>query len=168
MHTKIRSAEKSDWEQISNIYLAGIQSANSTFETALPTWEEWDRAHLQNPRLVVEVLDCEPEKCRIIGWAALSPYSSRAVYSGVAGTSIYLDPGIQGNGVGSSLLGELISKSEEAGIWTLQSGIFPENTASIKLHEKLGFRLVGRRERIAKLNGVWRDVLLFERRSPLF
>jgi L-amino acid N-acyltransferase YncA len=168
MHTQIRSMTEADWGQVKGIYLAGIATGNSTFETKVPSWEDWDAAHRKSPRLVIVSLNQAGSPSSVLGWAALSPYSKREVYAGVAGLSIYIDPAAQGRGLGEQLLAALIEQSEHEGIWTLQAGIFPENTASISLHEKLGFRLVGRRERIAKLDGVWRDTLLLERRSPLF
>jgi phosphinothricin acetyltransferase len=168
MHTKIRPVHQSDWDQIISIFQAAIASGNSTFETSAPTWEEWDESHLKNPRLAIASACDEIEKCTVLGWAVLSPFSKRAVYAGVAEVSIYLDPSAQGLGLGEQLLSDLIIQSEAAGIWTLQAGIFPENTASLRLHQKLGFRAVGLRERIGKMAGHWRDTLLLERRSPLF
>jgi L-amino acid N-acyltransferase YncA len=168
MHSKIRPVVESDWDQIKSIFLAAIGSGNSTFETSAPTWEEWDANHLKNPRLVIASACDEIDKCTVLGWAVLSPFSKRAVYAGVAEVSIYMDPSAQGLGLGEQLLGDLIVQSEAAGIWTLQAGIFPENTASLRLHQKLGFRAIGLRERIGKMDGQWRDSLLLERRSPLF
>ena len=150
-----------DWEQVRSIYLEGIAAGNSTFETEAPSWEAWDTGHLQFARLVTR----DGEK--VIGWAALSPVSKRNVYRGVAELTVYVTEGARGQGVGRALLEALIQESEKNGIWTLQGSIFPENTASIKLHLACGFREVGRRERIAVLNGVWRDTLLFERRSKI-
>src|SRR5262249_6866455 len=149
----------SDWEQVRSIYLEGIREGNSTFETEAPEWEVWDEAHLQSPRLVMRASD------KVIGWAALSPVSKRRVYRGVAEVTVYVTESARGQGVGRALLERLIEESEQAGIWTLQASIFPENLASIELHLKCGFRELGRRERIAKLHGVWRDTILFERRS---
>ena len=150
-----------DWEQVRAIYLEGVREGNSTFETEAPSWEAWDEAHLKSPRLVM----CHSD--RVLGWAALSPVSKRRVYSGVAELTIYVTASARGKGIGRALLEALIDKSEQAGIWTLQASIFPENIASIELHLKCGFREVGKRESIAKLNGVWRDTILFERRSRL-
>jgi len=150
-----------DWEQVRAIYLEGVREGNSTFETEAPSWEAWNDAHHKNPRLVMR--DSE----RVLGWAALSPVSKRRVYSGVAEVSVYVTECARGKGIGRALLEALIERSEEAGIWTLQASIFPENEASIELHLKCGFREVGRRERIARLHGVWRDTILFERRSKL-
>jgi phosphinothricin acetyltransferase len=149
----------SDWEQVRAIYVEGLREGNSTFETQAPSWEAWDEAHLKSPRLVMRADD------KVLGWAALSPVSRRSVYSGVAELTIYVTESERGKGIGRALLEQLIEESEQAGIWTLQASIFPENVASIELHLKSGFREVGRRERIAKLNGVWRDTILFERRS---
>jgi L-amino acid N-acyltransferase YncA len=151
-----------DWSTVRSIYLEGIASGNSTFETDAPSWKKWDNAHLQIARLVMRDGDA------ILGWAALSPVSKRNVYRGVAEVTVYVTDGARGEGIGRALLEALIDESERNGIWTVQASIFPENTASVKLHLRCGFRKVGRRERIAMLNGVWRDTLLFERRSALF
>ena len=148
----------SDWEQVRSIYLEGIAAGNSTFETEAPSWEKWDEAHHQFARLVIR------DGQKVLGWAALSPVSKRNVYRGVAELTVYVTESARGQGAGRALLEALINESEQNGIWTLQGSIFPENTASIKLHLTCGFREVGRRERIAMLNGVWRDTLLFERR----
>lgn len=148
-----------DWEQVRSIYLEGVREGNSTFETEAPSWQAWDAAHLQSPRLVMRAED------RVLGWAALSPVSKRSVYSGVAEVTIYVTQAARGKGIGRALLEALIEASEQIGIWTLQASIFPENAASIELHRNCGFREVGKREHIAKLNGVWRDTILFERRS---
>ena len=148
----------SDWEQVREIYLEGIRSQNSTFETEVPTWEKWDENHLTTARLVMR------DEESVLGWAALSPVSKRAVYRGVAEVTVYVTENARGKGIGRVLLEALIAESEKNGIWTLQASIFPENTASVELHLRCGFREVGRRERIAMLNGVWRDTLLFERR----
>ena len=148
-----------DWERVRSIYLEGIATGHTTFETVAPSWEKWDAGHLQVARLVAREGD------RVLGWAALSAVSSREVYRGVAELSVSVGRESRGRGVGRALLEALIAESERNGIWTLQASIFPENVASVKLHLRCGFREVGRRERIAKLNGVWRDTLLFERRS---
>ena len=155
----IDEMKASDWQHVRSIYLEGIKSGNSTFETEAPPWERWDREHLQFARLVMRDED------RILGWAALAPVSKRTAYRGVAEVTVYVSESARGQGIGRALLEALIAESESNGIWTLQASIFPENTASIKLHLRCGFREVGRRERIAVLNGVWRDTLLFERRS---
>lgn len=151
--------QTADWNAVRAIYLDGIATGNATFETEAPEWDAWNDAHLQACRLVVR------DGSKVVGWAALSPTSRRAVYAGVAEVSVYVAGSHQGKGVGSRLLRELISGSETEGIWTLQAGIFPENTASIELHRKCGFREVGRREKIGMRNGVWRDVVLMERRA---
>lgn len=148
-----------DWEQVRAIYLEGIQTGNATFETAAPEWAQWDSAHLGFARLVARLGD------RVIGWAALSPVSSRCVYAGVAEVSVYVGGSARGQGVGLALLARLVEESERHGLWTLQAGILPENQASLALHERCGFREVGRREKIGRLHGVWRDVVILERRS---
>ena len=150
-----------DWPCVKAIYLEGIAIGNATFETEAPSWEAWDTAHLQFARLVARQGET------IIGWAALSPMSQRCVYGGVAEVSVYVSISKRGSGVGRKLLEALISESEKNGIWTLQAGIFPENTGSLALHKACGFREVGRRERIGKLHGVWRDTILLERRSRI-
>ena len=155
----IDAMQAADWEAVRAIYLEGIATGDATFETTAPEWAHWDRAHLGFARLVARRGD------QIIGWAALSPYSSRAVYDGVAEVSVYVSDSARGRGVGLRLLAGLVEESERQGIWTLQAGIFPENRASLALHRRFGFREVGRRERVGKLKGVWRDVVLLERRS---
>ena len=156
---KIDALRSSDWEQVSSIYLEGIRSGHSTFETTIPAWEQWDAAHLQFARLVMRDGDV------VLGWAALSSTSKRDVYRGVAESTVYVTEKQRGKGIGRALLEALIAESEKNGVWTLQASIFPENTASLELHLRCGFREVGHRERIAKLNGVWRDTVLLERRS---
>ena len=155
----LRPMLPADWPQVRAIYAEGIATGHATFETTVPDWEAWDAAHRPDCRLVA-VLGGE-----VAGWAALSPVSRREVYAGVAEVSIYVAGRARGRGLGRALLAALIEESEAAGIWTLQAGIFPENEASLRLHYACGFRLVGRRERIGCLNGVWRDTLLLERRS---
>ena len=159
MDCTLQEMTAGDWEQVRSIYLEGLREGNSTFETEAPSWEAWDEVHHKSPRLVMRAGD------RVLGWAALSPVSKRRVYSGVAEVTIYVTQSARGEGIGRTLLEALIEESERAGIWTLQASIFPENIASIELHLRCGFREVGRRERIAMLNGVWRDTILFERRS---
>jgi L-amino acid N-acyltransferase YncA len=156
---QIRGLGEADWPAVRAIYLQGIATSHATFETEAPGWEAWDAAHLPAPRLVAISDD------RVIGWAALGRISTRAVYAGEAEVSIYVANGARGLGVGRALLQELIVDSESNGIWTLQANIFPENTASVRLHKSCGFREVGRRERIGKMKGVWRDTILLERRS---
>ncbi|BFP40692.1 GNAT family N-acetyltransferase [Flavobacteriaceae bacterium GF1] len=156
----IREMTQSDWSDVARIYNEGIATGYATFETNVPQYGDWDKAHIKLCRLIAE------EDGSIQGWAALSPVSSRCVYGGVAEISIYIGENARGKGVGKVLLARLIAESEQAGYWTLQSGIFPENKASIKLHERLGFRFLGKRESIGKTNdGIWKDNLLFERRS---
>ena len=150
-----------DWPAVREIYAQGIATGLATFETTLPEWTAWDRGHLADPRLVIRQGDS------LAGWAALSPVSGRCVYEGVAEVSIYIGEGYRGQGLGKILLQALVSRSEAKGLWTLQASIFPENEASIGLHLACGFRQVGIRERISRLDGVWRDVALLERRSSL-
>lgn len=152
---------KADWPAVRRIYEEGIATGNATFQTTVPSWESWDTAHLRTCRLVARGDDCA-----VIGWAALAPVSSRAVYAGVCEVSVYVAPAWHGRGVGRRLLEALVDASENDGRWTLQAGIFPENVASVALHQRCGFRVVGRRERLGSMHGVWRDVLLLERRSP--
>src|SRR5919198_2719897 len=156
---KIRDLRPGDWPEVAGIYAAGVETRNATFETAVPSWEEWDAGHLARPRLVGVAAG------EVVGWAALSPVSTRRCYAGVAEDSVYVAPGRQGRGVGRALLEELVARSEADGIWTVQTGIFPENRASLALHARCGFRVVGVRERLGQLHGRWRDVLLLERRS---
>jgi L-amino acid N-acyltransferase YncA len=158
-NVEIADLRPEHWPEVAAIYGAGIASGNATFETEAPTWEEWDRAHLPTMRIVAR----SPE--RVLGWGALSGVSDRCCYAGVAEVSVYVAPEAQARGIGRTLLQALIERSEAAGIWTLQAGIFPENSASIRLHERCGFRVVGTRERLGQLGGVWRDVVLLERRS---
>jgi phosphinothricin acetyltransferase len=151
--------QRGDWEQVRTIYLAGIATRNATFETEAPDWRRWDAAHLSFGRLVAR------DDSTLLGWGALSPVSNRCCYAGVAEASVYVGVDHRGCGVGKALLLGLIDASEKRGIWTLQAGIFPENLGSLALVKKCGFREVGKRERLGKLDGVWRDVLLLERRS---
>ena len=148
-----------DWDAVRSIYLEGIATGNATFAQSAPEWDEWDAGHLKTCRLVAR------SGGGVLGWAALSSVSGRCVYAGVAEVSIYVAARARGQGVGAALLARLVRDSEEAGIWTLQGGIFPENAASIRLHERAGFRMVGTRERLGSMNGRWRDVVLMERRS---
>lgn len=148
-----------DWDDVREIYLQGIAGGQATFETEAPSWESWDANHLAFARLVAR------DDQGVIGWAALSPVSLRRAYAGVAETSVYVAFDKHGMGVGRQLLEALISESEQNGIWTLQAVMFAENKASVALHRACGFREVGRRERISKLQAVWRDTILFERRS---
>jgi L-amino acid N-acyltransferase YncA len=148
-----------DWPSVRSIYEDGIATRNATFETSAPEWEAWDAARRPDCRLVARL------DGHVVGWAALSPYSSRSAYRGVAEVSVYVAASARGMGVGRALLRALIEAAETAGVWTLQAGIFPENEASIHLHATEGFRVVGRRERIGQLDREWRDVVLMERRS---
>jgi len=150
-----------DWQEVKAIYLEGIATGNATFETAAPSWEQWDAGHLRFARLVARL------ECNLIAWAALSPVSQRGVYSGVAEVSVYVSASSRRSGIGRRLLQSLIDESEHNGIWTLQAGMFPENTGSLALHQSCGFREVGRRRRIGKMNGIWRDTILLERRSTI-
>ena len=147
------------WHDVRKIYLQGIATGQATFETAAPELEQWDKGHLQSLRYIAKI---ENQVC---GWAALSPVSGRCVYGGVAEVSVYVHEDFRGQRVGHQLLEHLIIESEKQGLWTLQAGIFPENVGSIRLHEKLGFRFIGYREKVGKMNGVWRNVNLYERRS---
>lgn len=148
-----------DWPEVRAVYREGIATGNATFETEPPSWEQWDAGHLPVGRLVAR------QGGQVVGWAALGPVSRRACYAGVAEASVYVAASARGRGVGRALLVALIAASEAAGIWTLQGGCFPENEASVRLQVSCGFRVVGRRERIGKLHGVWRDTVLTERRS---
>ena len=156
----IRDLRPDDWPEVASIYEAGIRTGDATFETEVPPWRIWDAGHLPRHRLVTE------SDGRVVAWVALAPVSSRACYAGVVEDSIYVAPGSKGAGLGRALLTRIVEDAEDAGIWTIQTGIFPENHASIALHERCGFRVVGIRERIARLHGVWRDVVIMERRSP--
>ena len=150
-----------DWPEVKAIYVEGIATGHATFETEAPVWEAWDAAHLRFARLVAR------DGQAISGWAALSPVSRRRAYAGVAEVSVYVAVNHRNAGVGRALLDALIAESEKNGIWMLQAVVFPENAATIGLHLRCGFREVGRRERIGKLNGEWRDTILLERRSAL-
>ncbi|HLK47364.1 MAG TPA: GNAT family N-acetyltransferase [Bryobacteraceae bacterium] len=148
-----------DWEPVRAIYLEGIAGGNATFETEAPDWQAWDRARHPACRLVAR------RDSEVLGWAALSPVSSRRVYAGVTEASIYVAAGARSRGIGSALLAALIEASEREGIWTLQASIFPENAASLAMCLRAGFRVVGTRERIGCMHGRWRDTILMERRS---
>jgi phosphinothricin acetyltransferase len=147
------------WPDVARIYGEGIATGHATFETSVPNWEEWNASHIEDHRLVA-IRDDE-----VVGWAAVSGVSDRCVYGGVVECSIYVSEASRGQGVGRALLDALIASTEAQGIWTVQAGVFPENAASVALHERSGFEVVGRRKRLGRLNGVWRDVLLMERRS---
>ncbi len=157
----LRPMKAGDWDAVAQIYAEGIATGFATFEKDIPTYESWDTAHMKICRVVATNIDT------ILGWAALSPVSSRCVYGGVGEVSVYVAKNSRGLGIGKLLMQALIEESEKEGIWTLQSGIFPENKGSIKLHEEVGFRFLGKRERIGKLDGAWKDNVLYERRSKV-
>lgn len=159
MDFDIRAMRNEDWPAVQKIYSEGIATGNATFETETPQWAKWDQGHLPDCRLVAANGE------RILGWAALSPVSTRRVYAGVAEVSIYVAAEARGQGLGTLLLQSLVEQSERCGVWTLQAGIFPENVPSVALHESCGFREVGLRQRLGQRGGTWRDVLLLERRS---
>lgn len=159
----VEELSERDWPQVRAIYLEGIETGRATFETGVPEWDAWNAGHLAHSRLVARSSSAEG----LIGWAALSPVSARRVYQGVAEVSVYVARAARGRGVGALLLAALITTSEQNNIWTLQAGILAENAESLALHRRCGFREVGRRERIGKLHGVWRDTILLERRSSV-
>jgi L-amino acid N-acyltransferase YncA len=158
---KIGQMTDKSWTDVARIYESGIATKNATFQTEAPDWNSWDNAHRKDCRLIATIDN------KIIGWAALSNVSSRCVYSGVAEVSVYVDTDYRGKGVGDKLMDSLITESELNGIWTLQAGIFPENIGSLKLHHKHGFRTIGIKERIGKMDKTWRDVAMLERRSKV-
>jgi len=158
---ELRSMTPDDWPDVARIYAEGLKTGNATFQQTVPTWEEWNNGHVQSCRMVAII------EGTITGWAALSPVSSRAVYAGVAEVSVYIGKDFRGMRIGDQLMKNLIDDSEKEGFWTLQSSIFPENEASIKLHEKYGFRTMGYREKVGKMNGNWRDTVIMERRSKV-
>ena len=160
MEFSIRDMEVQDWKEVAAIYASGIATGFATFETSVPDWSKWDKDHLPFARIVAT------EK-EVIGWASLTAVSNRCVYGGVAEVSVYVSKVHRGKGVGKKLLNSLIAESEKNGIWTLQAGIFSENIVSIKLHESVGFRIIGYRERIGKLNDLWKDTVLLEKRSKV-
>ncbi|HKS29246.1 MAG TPA: GNAT family N-acetyltransferase [Pyrinomonadaceae bacterium] len=157
---RIEELRAEDWPQVRDIYLEGITTGNATFETEAPEWDVWDREHLSSCRFVAR-----DDDNRVKGWAALRPVSSRYAYRGVMEVSVYVTESARGRGCGRMLLEALISSSERNGIWTLHAGILAENTSSLELHRRCGFRVIGTRERIGKLHDRWRDVVLMERRS---
>lgn len=159
MKIQLRKMTATDWPRVKDIYQKGLDLGYASFETEAPAWEKWDAAHLTDCRYVAETSE------GILGWIALSKVSAREVYKGVAEVSIYIDPAQSGRGLGKKLMEKVIEESEKRGFWTLQSGIFPQNTASIHLHEKMGFRKIGYREKVAKRAGIWQDNVLMERRS---
>ena len=158
---KIKKMNANHWVDVARIYKEGIDTRIATFEKIVPNWETWNVNHLKQCRFVASICD------EIVGWAALSPVSSRCVYGGVGEVSVYVTQTKRGNKIGEKLLKKLIKESEKSGLWTLQSGVFPENKASIKLHQKLGFRTIGYKEKIGQLDGLWKDNILLEKRSKL-
>lgn len=159
----IRAMTDADAGPVLSIYQAGIETGDATFETAAPDWPAFSRSRLAGHRLVA----VDRATGQVLGWATLSPVSDRCAYAGVAENAVYVHPDARGQGVGEALLRALVGSAERAGIWTVQTGLFPENAASLALHQKVGFRVVGRRERLGRRDGTWRDVLFLERRSPV-
>lgn len=158
----IDEMEYADWEQVSNIYAEGIKTGKATFQTEVPTFKQWDSSHLKCCRIVARLEE------KVLGWAALSPTSSRCVYAGVAEVSIYIKQGYRGIGIGEALLKKLVELSEDNGLWTLQSGILRGNMQSIFLHSKCGFREIGYKEKVGRMpDGTWHDTILMERRSKV-
>lgn len=157
---EIRPLIRDDWPCVEAIYREGIATGNATFETEPPSWAEFDASRLLEHRFVAV------EGAEVVGWIAASPTSSRECYAGVIEHSVYVAGDARGRGIGRALLDAFVASTEEGGIWTIQTSVFPENEPTLRLHERAGFRVVGRRERIAQLDGVWRDTLLLERRSP--
>ena len=158
---EVRDLRLTDWPEVARIFEQGIRTGVATFETDVPSWEAWDAAHLREHRFVAE------REGSVIGWIALAPVSSRCCYEGVAEVSAYVGEEARGEGIGRALLGWLIESSERAGIWTLETGVFPENEPSLGLLHRFGFRVVGTRERIGQMHGMWRDVVFLERRSEV-
>jgi L-amino acid N-acyltransferase YncA len=160
LHTmNIEKLTEKHWPEVRAIYAGGIATGNAHFSSVIPDWDEWDKSHIKNCRLVAV------ENGKVLGWAALTAISDRCVFAGVAEVSVYVAESSRGKGVGKKLLNDLVKLSEENNLWTLESRIFSENLASLKIHQENGFRVIGTRERIGKLNGVWRDTVLLERRS---
>ena len=157
----VRDLRPGDWPEVARIFREGIATGNATFETAVPSWAAWDTAHVADHRLVAE------RNGLVVGWIALVPVSPRECYAGVAEVSAYVGERARGKGVGAELLAALVESSEPAGIWTLETGVFPENETSLRLLQRFGFRIVGTRERIGRLRGIWRDVVFLERRSEV-
>jgi L-amino acid N-acyltransferase YncA len=161
MNIKVEKMKDEDWPAVRDIYKEGIVTGDATFETEVPQWQQWNKSHLRGCRLIAKA------EGQVVGWVALSPVSERCAYQGVAEVSLYVKSSARGQGVGKALLKAAIEESQRFGIWTLQGGTFPENKSSIALQKACGFREVGRRERIGKRDGVWRDVILMERRSKV-
>jgi L-amino acid N-acyltransferase YncA len=158
---EVRDLQPGDWPEVARIYREGIETGNATFETEVPSWEDWDATHLTEHRFVAE------RDGRVVGWSALLPVSSRDCYAGVAEVSTYVAAEARSQGVGRELLAAVVQSSERGGIWTLQTSVFPENEASLRLLRRFGFREVGFRKRIGRLHGIWRDTVLVERRSEV-
>ena len=162
MNYEIRLMQPDDAAKVLEIFQQGINGGNATFDKVAPTWESWDTKHFNMCRFILE-----DENNNVVGWCALQPVSNRDCFKGVAEVSIYLDGSVQGKGLGTILMKKLILDSEEHEFWTLQAGIFPENEVSIAIHQKQGFKTVGRREKIGEMDGQWRDIILLERRSKI-
>jgi phosphinothricin acetyltransferase len=158
---ELRELREEDWPAVREIFEQGIAGRNATFEVEAPSWETWDRSQLDGHRYVAV------EQGRVVGWVAVHPVSSRPCYRGVVEHSVYVHDDFHGRGIGRALLARLFESTEADGIWTIQTGIFPENEASLALHEKAGFRVVGTQEKLGKLDGAWRDVVVLERRSEV-
>jgi L-amino acid N-acyltransferase YncA len=158
---ELRDLRPDDGREVARIFEEGIRTGNATFETEVPSWEAWDSAHLPEHRFVAK------REGRVVGWIALVPVSARECYAGVAEVSAYVGEGARGEGLGRELLARLIESSERGGIWTLETGVFPENEPSLALLQRFGFRIVGTRERIGRMHGMWRDVVFLERRSEV-
>lgn len=163
MTVAIRPMTDADAAPVLAIYQAGIDTGHATFETEAPGWDEFRDRKVADHALVAT----DPDTGEVLGWAALSPVSDRCVYAGVAENAVYVHPDARGRGVGEALLRALVESAEKAGVWTIQTGVFPENAASLALHARVGFRVVGRRERIGRHHDRWRDVIFLERRSPV-
>jgi L-amino acid N-acyltransferase YncA len=161
LSSEVRDLRPDDWPEVARIFEEGIATGNATFETEVPSWEEWDRAHLAGHRFVAE------DDGRLVGWIALAPVSARPCYGGVAEISVYVASEARGRGVGSQLLATLVESAERGRLWTLQTSVFPENEASLALLRRFGFRVVGTRERIGQLHDIWRNTVLVERRSEV-
>ncbi len=162
MTIKIDKMQPEHWADVARIYAEGIETGNATFQKDSPTWTVWNDEHVPYGRLIAQNTEGV-----VLGWAALTAVSNRCVYGGVAELSVYVSASARGQGVGQLLMKHLIQEAEANGLWTLQAGIFPENVGSIQLHLKTGFRQIGYRERVGKMDGIWRDTLLFERRSTV-
>ena len=161
MKINFRPMTAEDWTSVAEIYKQGIETGNATFQQEIPTWDDWNNGHIKSCRIIAEINN------EIVGWAALIAVSGRCVYAGVTEVSVYIANKYRGQKIGTKLLDKLIIESENEKLWTLQAGIFPENFTSLKIHEELGFRKIGHREKIGKMNGIWRDTVLLERRSKL-